>query len=62
MTPSLEALDAIVESSAKLLGIELEPEWIAAVRLNLAVSYRLAGLVDEVVLPEDAEPAPVFEA
>jgi hypothetical protein len=32
------------------------------VRANLEVTFRLAGVVAEQPLPDDAEPAPVFRA
>ncbi|MGE0766614.1 MAG: DUF4089 domain-containing protein [Hyphomicrobiaceae bacterium] len=62
METSQKTLDALIEASAELLGIKIEPDWLPAVRLNLATTYRLAWLVDEVDLPDEAEPAPVFEA
>jgi hypothetical protein len=62
MDASQDVLDALIEASAKMLGLAIEPDWLPAVRQNLAVTYRLAGLVEEIDLPEDAEPAPVFEA
>ena len=39
-----------------------QPEWKPAVRANLEVTFRLAALVAEKELPDDAEPAPVFRA
>ncbi len=62
MEPSQDALEALIEANAKLLGVTIEPEWLPEVRRNLAVAYGLAGLVEEVALPDDAEPAAVFEA
>ena len=43
-------------------GLPIEPEWKPAVRANLEVTFRLAALVAEKELPDDAEPAPVFKA
>ena len=51
-----------IEVLAATLGIPLRPEWHDTVRQNLAISLRLASLVGEVPLPDDAEPAPVFRA
>jgi hypothetical protein len=62
MDPPQETLDALIEASATMLGIAIEPDWLPAVRANLATSYRLARLVEEVDLPDEAEPAPMFEA
>ena len=55
-------LDAFMDASAAALGLTIAPEWRAAVRANLAVTFRLGGVVGEVELPDAAEPAPVFTA
>jgi hypothetical protein len=55
-------LDAYIETSAVVLGLTIAPEWRAAVRANLAVTFRLAALVEAFELPDEAEPAPVFTA
>mgnify|MGYP000858980582 CR=1 FL=1 len=56
-----QTLDALIAANAKLLRIEIAPEWLSTVRLNLAASYRIAGLMEGVALADDAEPAPVYE-
>ena len=53
-------LDAYVNAMARALGIAIAPEWRAAVKANLAVTFRMAALVAEFPLPDEAEPAPVF--
>jgi hypothetical protein len=55
-------LDAFAQASARALGLSIAPEWREAVRANLRVSLRMAGLVGALPLPDEAEPAPVFEA
>ena len=55
-------LDAYIETSAVVLGLTIAPEWRAAVRANLAATFRLAALVEAFELPDEAEPAPVFTA
>jgi len=55
-------LDAYVDSAAQALDIPVQPEWKPGVRANLEVTFRLATLVAEKELPDDAEPAPVFKA
>jgi hypothetical protein len=55
-------LDAFIDSSAQVLGLSLEPEWKGAVRANLEVAFKLAAVVGEKELPDDAEPAPVYKA
>ena len=57
-----EQLDALIEAGAAALALPIEPEWKPAIRANLAVTLRLADMVAEFPLPDDAEPAPVFEA
>jgi hypothetical protein len=56
------ALDAFIDASAAVLGLTIAPEWRAAVRANLAVTFRLGAVVEEFELPDEAEPAPVFTA
>ena len=55
-------LDALVDAAAKAMGLPIEPAWKPAIKANLQVSLRLAAIVEEFELPDDAEPAPVFEA
>lgn len=57
-----KALEAYIRSAAAALGIPLEEAWMPSIRANLAVSLRLASTVAEFELPDEAEPAPVFEA
>ena len=55
-------LETYIDSAAQALGIPVRPEWKPAVRANLDVTFKLAALVGEKELPDDAEPAPVFKA
>jgi hypothetical protein len=55
-------LDALMDASALVLGLTIEPEWRAAVRANLAVTFRMGAQVLEFELPDEAELAPVFTA
>ncbi len=57
-----DQLDALIDASAAALALPIEPEWKPAIRANLAVTLRLAAMVAELPLPDEAEPAPVFEA
>jgi hypothetical protein len=57
-----DTLDKLIDASAAALGPPIEPEWKPAIRANLAVTLRLAAMVAEFELPDEAEPAPVFEA
>jgi hypothetical protein len=55
-------LDGFIDSAAQALNLPIEPEWKPEVRANLAVILKLAALVGEKELPDDAEPAQVFRA
>ena len=58
--PNDDDLDTLIAAGAAALGLALDPAWHAAIRQNLAVSLRHAANVDSFALPDDAEPAPVF--
>jgi hypothetical protein len=55
-------LDAYIDSAAAALGIPIDAAWKSTIRANLDVTFKLAALVGEKELPDDAEPAPVFRA
>ena len=55
-------LDAYIDAAAQALGLPVEPEWKGEIRANLAVTFRLAAMVAEKELPDDAEPAQIFKA
>jgi hypothetical protein len=57
-----DPLDDYIDAAAKALALPVEAAWKPAVRANLEVSLRLARLVDEFPLPNEAEPASVFAA
>jgi hypothetical protein len=57
-----DALDALIEASAAALMLSIEPAWKPTIKANLAVTLQLANFVAEFQLPDEAEPAPVFEA
>ena len=60
--PKDDHLDAYIDAAAQALGLTIEPGWKPAVRGNLEVTFKLAALLGEKELPDDAEPAPVFRA
>jgi 1-carboxybiuret hydrolase subunit AtzG-like protein len=62
MTMPTDPLDDYIDAAAKALGLPVEDAWRPAVRANLEVSLRLARMVDEFALPDEAEPASVFTA
>jgi hypothetical protein len=54
--------DDFITASARSLALAVDPAWYPAVRANVEVTWKLAGLVAEFALPDEAEPAPVFRA
>ena len=57
-----DPLDDFIDAAARTLALPLEDAWKPAVKANLEVSLRLARLVDEFALPDEAEPASVYTA
>jgi hypothetical protein len=57
-----DAIDKLIDASAELLGLPIDSEWRPGIKANVAVTLRLATMVAEFELPDEAEPAPVFEA
>ena len=49
-----------IDAFAAMLGITLQPEWHASVRANIEISLRLAGVVMDFPLDDEADMAPVF--
>jgi hypothetical protein len=44
-----------------MLKLPLDPAWLPAIQAHVEVTFRLAKLIDEFPLPDEAEPAPVYE-
>jgi len=57
-----DPLDDFIDAAAQALALAVEPAWKPAVRANLEVTLRFARLVDAFALPDDIEPASIFEA
>jgi hypothetical protein len=57
-----DSLDDFIDAAVLALDLPVESQWLPAIRMNLQVTLRQAALVTEFALPDDAEPAPVFEA
>lgn len=54
--------DALIDAAAPLLQLRIEPEYRAAIKANLKTASKMAALVEQVKLDDEAEPAPVFRA
>jgi Protein of unknown function (DUF4089) len=59
---NLEPLDDLIAAAAQALDLKVERAWEPAIRANLRVIFNQLALVNEFELPDDIEPAPVFEA
>ena len=57
-----DSLDDYIDAASKALRLPVKDAWKPAVRANLEVSLKLARLVDEFALPDEAESASVFAA
>jgi hypothetical protein len=57
-----DPLDNYIAAAAKTMGLSIDEAWKPAVKANLEVSLKLARLVDEFALPDEAESASVFAA
>ena len=57
-----ETLDKLIDASAAALSLPIEAEWRPGIKANLQVTLRLANMVATFPLPDEAEPAPTFEA
>lgn len=57
-----DLLDRAIDANATTLRLKIEPQWKAEVKVQLQVILRLGSLVAEFPLPDDTEPASVFEA
>ena len=60
--PARDALDDMIDAAAKALSLKCNPAWMPSIKANLQVILRQAALVDAFALPDEIEPAPVFEA
>jgi hypothetical protein len=57
-----DSLDDYIDAVSKAMALPIDDAWKPAVRANLDVSLKLARLVDEFALPDEAESASVFAA
>jgi len=54
--------DAYADAAAGVLGLKIEMEWRRAVSTNLAAVFSHAQKVDDFLLSDEIELAPVFDA
>lgn len=59
---STDPLDTYIDAAAAILDLQIDPAWKPAVRANLDVSLKMSRLVQEFPLPDEIEPAGIYEA
>ena len=59
--PDPTDIEAYVDATAQLIGLPLDPAHRPGVVLNLGRIAQMAALVMDFPLPEETEPAPVYE-
>ena len=57
-----DPLNTYVDAAAKVLALPIKSEWKPRICADLATTLRIAALVNEFPLPDEAEPGPVFSA
>ena len=57
-----EPLDDYIDAVAKALGLSIDEAWKPAVRANLDVTLKMAQMVQQFPLPDEIEPASIYEA
>ena len=60
--PPPDPIDVTVETTARALGLKIDPAWLPAICAHLQVTLRLGAMVTAFRLADDAEPGPVFQA
>ena len=60
--PPTDPLDDYIDAVASALALPIAAEDKPAVRMNLDVTLRMARLVQEFPLPDEIEPASIYEA
>ncbi|MBX9824141.1 MAG: DUF4089 domain-containing protein [Xanthobacteraceae bacterium] len=60
--PPAHPLDPFIAAGARALELKIDKAWLPAVRSHLEVTLRHGALVASFPLPDETDPAPVFEA
>ena len=60
--PQLGSLDDFIAAGARALELKIDKAWLPTVRSHLEVTLRHGALVASFALPDETDPAPVFEA
>lgn len=57
-----DPLDDYIDTVAKALALPIDAAWKPTVRANLDVTLKMARMVQEFPLPDEIEPASIYEA
>ncbi len=57
-----DPLDDYIDAAGKALALPIESAWKPAIRANLDVTLKMARMVQEFPLPDETEPASIYEA
>jgi hypothetical protein len=57
-----DPLNDYIDAVASVLGLPVEGAWKPTISANLAVTLKMARMVDEFVLPDESEPASIYAA
>ena len=57
-----DPLESLIGAAARALDLKIGTAWRPAILANLHMIFSQAALVAEFALPDDAEPAPVFQS
>ncbi len=60
--PQPGSLDDFIAAGVRTLGLKVDKAWLPAVHGHLEVTLRHGALVAGFALPDETDPAPVFEA
>ena len=60
--PPTDPLDDYIDAVATALALPIDAAQKPAVRMNLDVTLKMARLVQEFPLPDEIEPASIYEA
>jgi hypothetical protein len=52
--------ETLIESAAAMLQLDIPPESREGVRQNIKTAAKMAALVEQVKLPDDIDPGPVY--
>lgn len=57
-----DPLDDYIDTVAEALALSIEAAWKPVIRANLDVTLKMARMVQEFPLPDEIEPASIYEA